>query len=132
MKLSSIAVKRRTPDETGPNWWNLIVFGPVIAGLSVLWAIELSYPDPDIRIIDGDTLEFGDQDYARANKPGLWRQGVSFVFPWNFRRGVREDCMADAQAALDVFNKHVHPDDTMRWQNAYVTDQMWPSPGPLH
>ncbi len=39
-----------------------------------------------------------DQDHARANHLGLWREGVSFELPWDWRHGVRDACMADVQA----------------------------------
>ncbi len=50
-------------DDSGLNWWNLIIFGPVIVLLAVLWTLKLSYPHSDIRVIDGDTLEIGGTTY---------------------------------------------------------------------
>ncbi len=74
---------------TGINWWNLIIFGPVIALLAVLWAIKLSYPDTDVRVIDGDTLEIGETTYrlwgidAPEGSQAMVRGGWALNWPFS-------------------------------------------------
>lgn len=39
-----------------------------------------------------------DQDHARDNHLGMWREDAAFVFPWDYRQGLTDACKVDIQA----------------------------------